>query len=83
MKFLIVFAALPTILIKQTTSRSFTFYPKYTKVFASVPGRPSFSNCGTPIEKVSEYLDFLLRPVIKDSWSYIKDIGNFLKKLNV
>ena len=39
------------------------------------------SSCGTPTEKVSEYLDYILKPIMQDSWSYIKDSGDFLKKI--
>ena len=40
--------------------------PKIHKRLANIPGRPVISNCGTPTEKVSEYLDFLLKPVMQD-----------------
>ena len=30
-----------------------------------MPGRPVISNCGTPTEKISEYLDHILKPVKK------------------
>ena len=59
---------------------SFTFLPKIHERLANVSGRPVISNCGTPTEKVSEYLDFLLKPVMKYGWSYIKDTGDFFKK---
>ena len=57
------------------------FLPKIHKRLANVPGRPVISNCRTPTEKVSEYLDFLLRNVTQDGWSYLKDTGDFLKKI--
>ena len=53
--------------------------PKIHKRLANVPGRPVISNCRTPTEKVSEYLNFLLKPVMQDSWSYIRNTGDFLK----
>ena len=37
------------------------------------------SNCGTPTEKISEYLDHHLKPVLQES--YIKDTGDFLNKI--
>ena len=46
-----------------------------------MPGRPVISNCGTPTEKISEYLDHILKPVMQESWSYIKNSGDFLKKV--
>ena len=39
------------------------------------------SNCGTPTEKVSEFLDYHLKPVTQSGRSYIKDSGDFLKKM--
>ena len=51
------------------------------KLLSSVPGRPVISNCGTPTEKISEYLDQILIPVVQEIWSYIKDSGDFFKKV--
>ena len=39
------------------------------------------SKCGTPTEKVSEFLDYHLKPVMQSGRSYIKDSGDFLKKM--
>ena len=55
--------------------------PKIHKRLKNVPGRPVISNCGTPIEKVSEFLGHQLKPVLQNGWSYIKDSGEFLKKI--
>ena len=55
--------------------------PKIRKSCENVPGRPVISNCGTPTEKVSEFLDHHLKPVIQSGKSYIKDSGHFLKKI--
>ena len=60
---------------------SSTFLPKTHQRLANAPGRTVISDCGTPTKKVSEYLDFLLRPVVQDDWSYIRDIGDLLKKI--
>ena len=57
------------------------FLPKIQKRLSAVLGRPLISNCSTPTEKVSEYLDYILKPIMQDSWSYIKDSGDFLKKI--
>ena len=46
-----------------------------------MPGRPVLSNCGTATEKVSEFLDHHLQPVMKEEKSYIKDTADFLDKL--
>ena len=55
--------------------------PKIHKRLHDVPGRPVISNCGTPTEKLSEFLDHHLQPVMKAGKSYIKDSGDFLEKL--
>ena len=55
--------------------------PKIHKKQQDIPGRPVISNCGTATEKVSEFLDFHLKPVMQKGQSYIKDTGHFLDKL--
>ena len=55
--------------------------PKIYKRLFDVPGRPVNSNCGTPTEKVSKFLDHHLQPVMKGVRSYVKDTQDFLEKL--
>ena len=55
--------------------------PKIQKRLENVPGRPVISNCSTPTEKVSEFLDYDLKLVMQRGRSYIKDSGDFLKKI--
>ena len=55
--------------------------PKIHKRLDNVPGRPVISNCGTPTEKASEFLDHHLQPIMKSGVSYIKDTNDFLFKL--
>ena len=55
--------------------------PKIYKRLKNVPGRPVISNCGTPTKNVSEFLDHHLKPVMQNGCSYIKDSGDFLKKI--
>ena len=54
--------------------------PKIHKILFDVPGRPVISNCGTPTEKVTEFLDHHLQPVMKEGRSYVKDTQYFLEK---
>ena len=56
--------------------------PKVHKQIENVPGRPVISNCGTPTEKVSEFLDYHLKSTMQSAKSYIKDTSDFLRKLN-
>ena len=57
------------------------FLPKIHNKLSNVPGRPAISNCGTPTEEASEFLDYYLKPVMQRSWYYIKDSGNFIEKI--
>ena len=47
--------------------------PKIHKRLYDVPERPVISNCGNSTEKVSEFLDNRLKPVVREGMSYIKD----------
>ena len=55
--------------------------PKIHKRLFNVPGRLVISNCGTPTEKVSEFLDHHRKPVMQRGLSYIRDSQNLLEKL--
>ena len=55
--------------------------PKIHKRLYDVPGRPVISNCGTTTEKVLEFLDHHLKPIMQEGWSHIKDTKDFLKKV--
>ena len=55
--------------------------PKIHIRLYDVPGRPVISNCGTPTEKVSEFLDNQLKPVMREGMSYIKDSNDFMHKI--
>ena len=65
---------------KATNFGKLYFLPKIHKRLHNVPGRPVISNCGTPTEKCSEFLDYHLKPLMQMGWSYIKDSGDFIKK---
>ena len=58
---------------KATNLGKLYLLPKIHKRLFEVPGRPVISNCGTPMEKVSEFLDSELKSVMQEGWSYIKD----------
>ena len=53
----------------------------FTFIRDNVPGRSVIFNCGNLTEKCSEFLDYHLKPVMQNSWSYLKDSGDFLKKM--
>ena len=58
---------------KKVTLGKLYFLPKIHEYLSAVQGRPVISNFGTPTEKVSQYLDYILKPIIQNSWSSIKD----------
>ena len=66
---------------KATNFGKMYLLPKIHKRLANVPGRAVISNCGTPPEKASQFLDHHLQPVMKSGMSYIKDTDEFLSKL--
>ena len=66
---------------KATNFGKLYLLPKIHKRLFNVPGRPVISNCGNPTEKCSKFLDYHLKPVMKNSWSYLKDSGDFVKKM--
>ena len=55
--------------------------PKIHKRLVNAPGRPVISNCGTPTEKASEFLDHHLQAIVRSGLSYIKATNYFLQKL--
>ena len=55
--------------------------PKIHKRLYDVPGRPVISNCGTPTEKASEFLDNHLQEVMQNGWSYMKNSDDFIMKI--
>ena len=65
---------------KATNVGKLYILPKMHKKLSNVPGRPVISNCG-PTEKVSEFLDHCLHPLMKEGKSHIKDTADFLDKL--
>ena len=54
---------------------------KIHKKLFDVPGRPLISDCGTPTEKVSEFLDHHLKPIMQSRLSHIRDSQHFLEKI--
>ena len=65
---------------KATNFGKLYLLPKIHKRLHNVPGRPVISNCGSPTEKCSEFLDHHLKAIMQKGWSYIKDFGDFINK---
>ena len=54
--------------------------PKIHKRFYNVPPRPVISNCRTQTEKVLEFLNVHLEPLMNSGKFYVKDTGDFLQE---
>ena len=67
---------------KTTNFGKLYLLPKIHKRLFYVPGRPVISNCGTPTDKCSEFLNPYLKHVMEEGWSYIKNSGDFIKQIN-
>ena len=67
------------LLSSNTRPARFYLLPKIHK--PGNPGRPIISSIDTPTEKISKFVDYHLRPLVKDIPSYIKDTTHFLHKV--
>ncbi len=65
---------------KPRTSRLYLL-PKIHKEKRPPPCRPVISANGSPTERISEFVDFFLKPYVAKTKSYIKDTTDFLTKL--
>ena len=63
-----------------TRLRIWERYLKFIKRLFNVPCGPLISNCGSPKEKVSEFLDSRPKGIMHESWSYIKDSNDLINK---
>ena len=65
----------------QTDPKSGRFYilPKVHK--QGTPGRPIVSSNSHPTERISQFVDFHLKPLVQTTQSFIKDTTHFLNKL--
>ena len=59
----------------------FYLLPKIHKRLIDVPGRPVISNCGTPTERISEFVDYHINPIVKSLPTVLRDTSDFLRKL--
>lgn len=66
--------------IKNPRTPIFYLLPKIHKT--NTPGRPIISAVNSPTEKISQYVDYYLKPLATSTKSYIKDTTDFLSKLS-
>ena len=68
---------------KPTNLKKFYLLPKMYKGLSDAPGRPVISNWGMPIEKAFEFVDFHLKPIMENGWSYVRDTNDFVNKIKI
>ena len=66
---------------KATNSGKMYLLSKIHQRLVNVPGRPVISNCGTPTEKASEFLDHHLQRIMSPGLPYFKDTNGFFSRL--
>ena len=67
----------------ETKPRTPHFYtlPKIHKRKDNPPGRPIVSSNRSPTERISAFVDLVLKPLVVNSPSYIRDTKDFLRRL--
>ena len=73
-----------SIFLSNPEYRTSQFYmlPKIHKRLIKPPGRPIVSGNGCPTERISQFVDCFLKPIVQNTRSYLKDTTHFLKVLN-
>ena len=61
-------------------NKSYLLSKIYEQLY-NVSGRSMISNCESPTEKASKFLDFHLKSLMQSGWSCIWDSGNFILKI--
>ena len=60
------------------------FYRKFTKLPLQTEisvGRNIVSNCGGPCEKIGEFIDFFVVPLVQNQYTYLKDTKDVIRKI--
>ena len=70
-------------LLKPAQSRTLIFYMLPTIHKVNNPGRPVISSINSHTEKISAYVDELLRPIAERLPSYIRDTTDFIQRIKV
>ena len=63
-------------------TQQFYLLPKICKDIQNPPGRPIVSGSGGPTEKVSQFVDHFIEPLVPLSRSYIRDSTHMINILN-
>jgi hypothetical protein len=55
--------------------------PKVHKCKLPMPGRPIVSANNSPTERISEFADFFLKPLVQNTKSYVRDTTDFINHI--
>lgn len=69
--------------LKTTKARTpeLCLLPKIHKKTTPTPGRPIVSGNGSPTEKISAFVDFIMKPYVPQIKSYVRDSSHVLEQL--
>ena len=70
------------LVIDNPRTANFYLLPKIHKGKLPLPGRPIVSANECPTERISQFVDHFIQPIVPTLKSYIKDSGHFLNILN-
>ena len=70
------------LVIENPRTANFYLLPKIHKGKLPPPGRPIVSANECPTERISQFVDHFIQPIVPTLKSYIKDSGHFLNILN-
>ena len=59
----------------------FYLLPKIHKSLVEVPGKPVVSNCGTSTERITEFVDYHINPILKVLPAVLRDTSDLLRRL--
>ena len=60
----------------------FHMLPKIHKSLENPPARPIVSSTDCPTEKLSQMLDIILNPYVKETKSFVRDMTDFINKIS-
>ncbi|VDI73168.1 peptide-methionine (R)-S-oxide reductase [Mytilus galloprovincialis] len=46
-----------------------------------IPGRPIISLCNSPIERIGQFIDYFLQPIVHQLWTFTQDTTFFINKI--
>ena len=71
-----------SLIVKKPKCSKFYMLPKIHKPDYPTVGRPIVSTLNSPTEKISQFLDEIFQPLVKQLPSYVKDTTDFLLKID-